>query len=208
MKNNNFLKSSFVALAGTLSLTGACVAQTINWGNTPGDLNFDSKGNPLTADAYDFEFGVFNDGFQPVEANTMEWLDNWKAVDSAEYNEKATYFSSNWAASSEDAALAGKQAFILIHRKLDATGSLEIFLASSRNWKIPSYVEGPNAALPVDWRLSTATTVISGASPKLADAAIELQRFDSKAAKAKTVVALVSSTAGFLLLTGRRRSAR
>lgn len=205
---NQFLKNYSFLTAVILGSASFCGAQTVNWGNTPGDQNYDSQGQLLTAEDFKFELGVFKDGFQPLEANIQQWLENWTPFDSAAYNESAGFFSSTWKASDAASDTAGSQAYVMIHRKIDATVSAEIYLASSATWKLPPYNGGPNAALPVEWRLSNATTIISGATLQLAAATVELQRYDAKVRKPSPVVAIVSSMAGVFFLTHKRRKLR
>lgn len=55
-------------------------ASTIFWNNDGDTVLLDSSGNALTSD-YQFEIGVFADGFMPTASNLDDWAANWRVMD-------------------------------------------------------------------------------------------------------------------------------
>ena len=158
-------------------------ASTITWGSAVGDVLIDSNGLPLD-DPFIFELGSFG-GFTPTGDNQMDWLINWKPFDRAQapaasgWNSAFSYFSSS--ANMLDGGLSsqspplppytflpGEQAFIFVYNTLVFdTGSEWALITNSSldgnsadDWLMPAPADKP--LLPLEWRLSNATTVIFG----------------------------------------------
>jgi len=170
-------------LAALLGLAGSASAQSITWGNTPGEVLVDSKGQILTG-SWKFELGVFLPGFYPTQKNIAEWVANWVPLDTADYNEKIGYFSSRAPAPQPEAA--GLQAYIWVFNERKYNPDSEWLLLTDRDgnhsndWMIPNRSDSPTAAM-IDWRVSRATTVLMGSAPRLtADKAAPVTEGDVK----------------------------
>lgn len=155
--------------AALLGVAGTASAQSITWGNTPGEVLVDSKGKLLTG-SWKFELGVFLPGFFPTKDNIAEWVSNWVVLDTADYNEEIGYFSSR--APSPQAEAAGLQAYIWVFNERKYNPASEWLLLTDRDgnhsddWMIPNRSDAPTSAV-IDWRVSRATTVLMGNAPKL-----------------------------------------
>ena len=165
----------FLGMKLPLLLAGLCLsaslthAQTITWGNTPGEVLVDSKDEALTA-TWKFELGVFLPGFYPTQENIAEWVSNWVVLDEAKLNEKIGYFASR--APAPQAEAAGLQAYIWVYNERKYNPASEWLLITDRDgnhsndWMIPNRSDSPTAAV-IDWRVSRATTVLMGNAPRL-----------------------------------------
>ena len=160
------LLAPVAAALSALALLGAAGAQTINWGNevSLGDVHYDSWGNQLDA-TYTYSFGVFDVGFDPVVEDPDTWFDNWTSLDSSTYNEGASFFSGSWVP--EDNTYEGRQAYIWVYNHTDSTDQTTewVLITDSDgldgdDWTIPTMDD--QSALPLEWRVSEATTPIFG----------------------------------------------
>ncbi|MBE7493473.1 MAG: hypothetical protein HS117_00855 [Verrucomicrobiaceae bacterium] len=172
-------------LCALLLALGALPARavTIDWGSSVGDVLLSSNGVPLD-DSYIFELGSFG-GFTPTGQNQGEWMAHWKPFDRAQapaasgWNSAFSYFSSSvtmldGGLSSASPPLppytflAGEQAYIFVYNSLAFDGLSEWALVTNgsldgnaaNDWLMPA--AGGKTDIPLEWRLSTASTVIHG----------------------------------------------
>lgn len=152
-------------------LTLAAHAQTINWGSEAFSDLRDSEGTAWD-NAYVFELGAFNAGFDASEGTEQDWLANWNVFDRASYSEANGYFTgttqmqddgtsnSPWLTSGAP-SFAGLEAFIWI-RKGDLTvpGS-EWLVMHASTWVFPTPTLGCcDNNLPTEWSVSDLTAEV------------------------------------------------
>jgi hypothetical protein len=136
-----------------------------------------SDGTPVTAgDGFQFQLGVFESGFVPTTANTATWIENWRRLDSADYNAAARYFTSsfemlpqpgettavsNSPESSGHPVAQGTRIYLLAYNNTAMDPTTEIFLGSGDTWTLGTTSEN-QLTKPVDYRLSAITQPIFG----------------------------------------------
>jgi hypothetical protein len=165
------------------SLCSACAlgalplaAETISWFSDPMRTNLDGSGTPMDA-AFQFELGVFANGFVPTDGNHEQWQIHWSAAQTANYNSTSRRFAESYDVKhNPEPFTAGASAWIM-GRRDTATGSERILLRNS-NWLWPA----PNALYFSEWNAKDADIIVTGelnggGSPFLMRSAT-LQSFD------------------------------
>ena len=137
-------------------------AQSVNWGNTPGDINLQSDGTSFLDGTFTFELGTFNSGFVLGNESPDTWGDAWNAIDVATYIPGDGYFSDLHVFETD--TYAGQQGYIFIYNNLNGDETSEWFLTTNTNWIIPSSAGG-QIGLPLEWRIFNATSVPYGQTP-------------------------------------------
>jgi hypothetical protein len=137
-------------------------AQSVNWGNTPGDVNLQSDGTSILDGTFTFELGTFDSGFILSNESPDTWGSAWNAIDVATYVPNDGYFSELHVF--EDNTYAGQQGYIFIYNYLNGDDSSEWFLTTNSNWVIPSS-SGGQIGLPLEWRVFNASVVEYGQTP-------------------------------------------
>ncbi len=173
-----------LAMGAALILIAEAKGQTINWGNDPGDLNFQSQGGSLSS-TFTFQFGVFTSGYDPTVNDPKTWGANWVALDTASYNEAAGFFSDSWTVT--DNTYQGQQGYLFIFNDADmnlmpdttaeittstsSTQGTEWFLATNDTWTIPQHATedaqgqgGGQTSQPEEWRVQTINSVLFGST--------------------------------------------
>jgi len=137
--------------------------QTINWGNpTPGYENYQSDGSSFWDTGFHFEFGVFEDPFDPELNPPNLWADKWITLDTATYNAGAGVFADSWIPSNND--YMDQQGYIFVYNNMTADETTEWFLATNPSWVIPASGQG-QAGMKLDWIVSQVTRVLFGQTP-------------------------------------------
>lgn len=158
-------------------------SRTIDWGSSVFSTLVDSGGSALD-NSYIFELGSFG-SFTPTGDNLDLWVANWKVFDRAEapaangWNSTFSYFSSSatllsGGISDQSPPLPAysfapnEQAYIFIYNTLTFDYVSEWALitnngldgSSANDWLFP--IPGDKTDMPVEWRVSGASTVIYG----------------------------------------------
>jgi len=133
---------------------------TLTWFSTPQATNLDSSGAAMDA-GFQFQVGVFRNGFQPTALNTAQWLTHWQAAATANYSVVSKRFDGVFAVVNNLAPFnSGAQGWVF-GRRDTATGSEWIlFRRSSPSWSWPS--PDPMSPFTVDWSAAQSTTVVLG----------------------------------------------
>lgn len=150
----NFCRILMLACALGLPASGSI----LTWFSTPQATNFDSSGAAMNA-GFQFQIGVFKNGFQPTAANTAQWLTHWQAAASAGYSEVSKRFDGIMSVVNNlPPFTSGAQGWVF-GRRDTATGSEWIlFRAAAWTWPSPN----PLNPLTIDWSVAQATTVVLG----------------------------------------------
>lgn len=219
-------------LLGLLLALGVLPARafTIDWGSGVGDTLVDSHGVALN-DSYVFELGSFG-GFTPTGQNQGDWAANWKVFDRAQapaasgWNSTFSFFSSSATVlaggfSSESPPLPsftfsqGEQAYIWVYDSLTFNLLSEWALitnnsldgSSADDWLFPA--PGGKTDIPLEWRVSAATTVIHGGvndEQGYGSYSVDPVIFDLQThIVPEPAGIMLLAAAGFLQLTRRRR---
>lgn len=154
-------KKNILTLVLTLAMITWSQAQTVNWGNTPGDTNLQSDGTSAL-DGFHFELGTFTSGYDPLAHQPNVWGDDWITLDAAVYNSGAGYFSDRHMFTNDD--YAGQQGYIFVYNDLTGTESSEWFMTTDASWIIPA-TGGGQPALPLEWRIFNSGEVLYGQKP-------------------------------------------
>lgn len=139
------------------------LANRIYWYAPPATLNLTSDGTPLDA-RFQFELGVFRDGFVPNTANRSEWATYWSPAQRTPYVPTTASPPSDTGGFSglfevEDNAapfLSGRPAWIWGFRYDPAGSEWILCRATSWTWPTPNPLN-PN---PIFWNASAATPLI------------------------------------------------
>lgn len=182
MKKPTLILSVVLAFA----FAGSVQSRSIDWGGAVADNLFESGGLVFGSDMV-FELGSFGSGFTPDSTNLDQWLANWKVFDRATLgngwnaNPGEQFFTSianleTDGTSSESPPLPsytfnqGEQGYIWVYKtnQVYAEG-LEWALVTNdgldgnaaNDWLFPAHSD--QTSLPLQWRLSTASTPVFGA---------------------------------------------
>ena len=139
-------------------LAAMASAQTYNWGNTPGDRNYESDGVTVWTNTFHYELGTFTLDYDPTMEDPTTWGFDWITIDTATYNPDAGWFSDNHVFN--DNTYAGRRAYLFVYNNLVGDDSSEWFLATDPAWMIPN--GGGAIGLPVEWRLDNAAEILFG----------------------------------------------
>jgi len=167
--------SLLLGLLLVVSVPAPAVARTIDWGNAVGDSLVSSTGAALD-NGFTFELGSFGT-FIPTQFNLEDWAANWKVFDRAQtpndWNSALGFFNSTatleeGGVSSEAPPLSpfifeeDEQAYIWVYNtQTMAFGYTEwALLTDADGWTFPA--PGGKTDLPLEWRVSTADTLIYG----------------------------------------------
>lgn len=181
---------SRAACTAALLLTGsgALQAQTVHWGNALADTLIQSDGTAITAaDGFNFQIGIFEDGFTPGAGNITDWVTNWRPLDAAAFNETLSYFTSTFnitvdplSGQNGDPVLgisdsaeaysgvrvqAGQQLWLMVYNNTALDPTTELFLGSAGTWTLPT-IENNQTVMPENFRLSevSSTPLFGGAN--------------------------------------------
>lgn len=131
---------------------------TLAWFSTPQATNFDSTGAPMNS-GFQFQVGVFKNGFQPTALNTAQWLTHWQAAATVNYAETSKRFDGIFTVDNNLAPFSSGAQGWVFGRRDTVTGS-EWILFRSTSWTWPS--PNPMSPFTIDWSAAQATTVVLG----------------------------------------------
>jgi hypothetical protein len=226
-----------LAIALGLLAPSSAQARSINWGSAVFDSLYYSGGATLDENMI-FEVGSFG-SFVPTEANMDLWSANWKVFDQATVANERWNVADAFVSSSANVTASGQSntaASLGLPPNVFAPGELGYIWAYSGNqtyqaglewalvtntssdgnsvddWLFP--VHSDQQSLPLEWRLSTASSVVFGGLNDVDGAGVyseagsyQLQTH-TIAAVPEPSASLLTSIAGLLLASRRRRSAR
>lgn len=157
MKTANILLKVLMVSSWAVS-TG--LAGTITWSLPVGGSYTSSSGASLP-DGYQFQLGVFTNGFVPLASNAADWKDNWTGLTVGEYNSTLSALSESYQVDDNPAPFTKGVQLYCMGFKVTASGSSEVFLATDSSWEMP---DSAPLGLPVDWDINSAETVIVGSA--------------------------------------------
>ena len=137
-------------------------AEIISWFSDANKTNLDSAG--VAMDGFQFELGVFSNGFMPTNLNVNQWPSHWVVADSTAYHATTHRFAGQFLVTENPAPfVVGTQAWIFGYR-ITPTGTDRILFRNT-GWTWPA----PNPLNPLadgmecqrgqprgSWHLSTA----------------------------------------------------
>lgn len=141
-----------------LGLSSAIQASQIHWFCDLQSWNVNSDGYPLK-DEFQFELGVFRDGFVPTRENRSQWSQHWVAAERTSYYAPRRWFNSIFNVRSNQAPFTANTPGYIWGFQGDGEEG-EWILLGHQNWRWPTASD--NAVFPRRWRASEATLVLAG----------------------------------------------
>lgn len=139
-----------------LLCTSVARANRIYWYALAGPANLTQAGVPMDG-AFNFELGVFKNGFVPTPANRSQWAANWVAAQRLAYQAVSGDFSGLFpVVSNTTPFVAGTAAYVWGFQ--GGVGSSEWILYRNAGWTWPS--PNPMNPNPIYWDTSAATALI------------------------------------------------
>lgn len=106
---------------------------------------------------YEFQLGVFANGFEPTQANAGLWLQFWTPAQTVSYNSTGQRFAGLYQVSDNNAPFtAGAKAWIFGYR--EGVADSEWILFRSGGWLWPALDPNPIFPIEVDWNAKDANT--------------------------------------------------
>lgn len=142
--------------------TGAEAAQVIDWYSPPGQTNLTSAGSAMGG-AFQFQIGVFANGFVPTTSNMADWAANWVPADSSSYNPAVnarSYESSFAVTGNVPHFTVGTKTYVWGMAPGSANDEWILFRSTGWTWPAASLSNPP--PLPRDWSADLADVVILG----------------------------------------------
>ncbi len=148
-------------------------AQSIDWGNTVLDDNYQSDGTTLLSDGsllsgggFTFELGVFSGSFTPDGTNVSLWSTNWVSLDSDSYNASGLFNEfGNTGITNSDTSIIGEQVYIWGYDSLASvtaeTPGAQTILLTNGDWDL---MDTSQAGTPQQFFTSAADTAVFGAA--------------------------------------------
>jgi hypothetical protein len=133
-------------------------AQTISWFSDANATNLDSFGVPMD-DGFQFQLGVFTNGFQPKAGNMASWLEHWSEAQTTSYNSTGKRFAETYEVMTNAPPFEAGAAGWIFGRRVGTTGS-EWILFRASGWTWPA-VE-PVFPSTYFWDAKDATEVVLG----------------------------------------------
>jgi hypothetical protein len=146
-------------LAWGLVSCGFLKSETINFYSPFNKTNVTSSGGLMDA-GYEFQLGVFADGFIPTRDNFAEWAVKWSSAESAIYDVADKAFDSNYTVISNTAPFTvGADAYVWGRSSGTASDEWILFRKADWSWPVPELMN----PFPLDWNVSLADQVVIGA---------------------------------------------
>lgn len=162
---------------GAVSASGG----SLNFYNVPGNTLLMQDGVTALDNAFKFEFGTFETGFNPTTSNITDWTANWKPFARAEapsingWNSSISYFNKSGVllgsglsdqGLSLDTFTGGELAYLWVYNVFGISPGGEWALVTNdssdgnaaNDWLLPS----PSEALPFEYPLSSALNPVWG----------------------------------------------
>lgn len=155
------------------AITLPSYAQSIDWGNTVLDDNYQSDGTTLlsggsllSGSGFTFELGVFSGGFTPGGGNVSLWGTNWVSLDSDTYNGSGFFNEfGDTGITNGDTSIIGKQVYIWGYDSLvsvtSETPGAQTILLTNDAWIL---LDTAQAGTPQQYFTSAANTAVFGAA--------------------------------------------
>lgn len=133
-------------------------AEIISWFSDANQTNLDSSGTAMGS-GFQFQLGVFSDGFAPTARNTSEWLAHWHAADTTTYNAANQRFADSYQVTANTAPfIVGAAAWIFGHRDSPTGSEWILFRKATWLWPAPN----PMNPLPTQWNAKNADVIVLG----------------------------------------------
>lgn len=193
-------------------------AQTVNWGSSFADVLLTSQGDSLDGE-FQFELGVFHEGFDPAASDPSLWEADWEAFDRATlenggFNPPLGFISRSAAIDEQghtDSDAFAPEVQLYDFRDSDVylwayrtdkslAGGNEFALITDSTWKFPATVS-PTAP-PLEFRLAIGNEAILGGAK---NESFALQTASVGAAVPEPSAAFLTVLGGGCLLLHRRR---
>jgi hypothetical protein len=134
------------------------VAEPISWFSDAGKTNVESGGAAMAA-GFQFELGVFRNGFIPALSNMADWRSNWEVADSTTYHPATQRFAGSMMVDDNDPPfINGAKAWIFGFR--DTATASEWVLFRNPGWLWPR--SNPMNPPVIEWNAKDATEVVVG----------------------------------------------
>lgn len=136
---------TFLHLAAAVGIlaAGPASADTITWYCVPNKTNLTSSGVAMDG-AFQFELGVFKNGFTPLAANMADWAANWVSAGSASYNATTKSYNMNVQVTSNTVPFTVGASAYVWGKRASATGD-EWILFRHSTWTWPDGATSPPA---------------------------------------------------------------
>lgn len=132
--------------------------EIISWYSPIPQANLTSNNQPMDG-AFQFQLGVFANGFTPTSSNIAEWAKNWVSAQSTTYNPTTRVFDGMFVVTSNAAPFTkGAKAYIW-HRTTNTTQD-EWILFRKSDWVWPG--TDNLSPFPLVWNTADANEVIIG----------------------------------------------
>lgn len=133
-------------------------ARTVTWFSDALQKNLDGSGAPMD-DSFQFELGVFSNGFVPTPQNVGQWATRWVAADSTAYHPTTRRFTGlSVVADNSSPFVVGAQAWIFGCRTTPTGTDMILVRNSGWSWPAPD----PLNPIPLEWNVATADQVVLG----------------------------------------------
>lgn len=154
---NLLTRPVLILLACCLLAVTPSRAELVNWYSVKA-TNLTSSGAPMGAD-FNFELGVFKNGFVPTADNATQWAANWAPAQRATYNATLRRFDAQYNVSQNNAPFViGADAYVWGFR--GGTASSEWILFRNETWAWPAPVGMPPNPNGLYWNAADATAVL------------------------------------------------
>jgi hypothetical protein len=152
---------NWLPAVGWIALVVVSRAESVNWYNPPpppGQGNLTSSGQPMDG-AFQFNLGLFANGFTPTRANIHQWAAMWNPAMTGNYNPSTKVFDEiHTVLSNPVPFLPGASAYVWGRRTTPVGDEWILFRKSDWLWPSPN----PMNPFPLDWNAAQADQVILG----------------------------------------------
>jgi hypothetical protein len=132
--------------------------ETINWYCPAQKVNVTSTGQPMDA-GFQFQLGVFADGFIPTAGNASEWATHWVAADTTGYNPATKAYDDLITVSSNASPFSvGAKAYVWGRSILPGHDEWILFRNNTWTWPAPD----PMSPFFTEWNAASANEVVLG----------------------------------------------
>lgn len=128
-------------LIGVALGAGSVRGETIFWSSRTGAINYSSTGLAMDS-TYQFQLGVFKNGFIPTASNTAQWAGNWESAQPTTYQPARKLFESEFTVPGNTGAfVVGAKAYVW--GRVTAATKDEWILFRKSDWVWPSAAASP-----------------------------------------------------------------
>jgi hypothetical protein len=133
-------------------------ARTVAWFSDALQTNLDGLNAPMDA-GFQFELGVFSNGFVPTRQNVGQWAARWVAAGSTAYHPATRRFSSLLEVADNDGPFATGTPAWIFGCRTTPTGT-DMILLRNTGWSWPA--ADPLNPIPLEWNVATANEIVLG----------------------------------------------